>query len=99
MTKLWKVLSNPRIPALVMAVTPFLTLSPTYRVTKNHQRKPKRAQEVYISFFKDKENATSVHGGEILCLQEQNATTVVDRREQIRKLLRDMTKYSITSCT
>ena len=80
MTKLWKVLSNPRIPALVMADTPFLTLLPTYRGTKNHQRKPKRSQEVYISFFKDKENATSVRGGKSLCLQEQNATTVVDRR-------------------
>ena len=41
---------------------------------------------MYISFFKDKENATSVRGGEILCLQEQNATTVVDRREQISQI-------------
>ena len=48
---------------------------------------------MYISFFKGKENATSVRGGEILCLQEQNATAVVDRHEQIRRLLRDMMKY------
>ena len=42
---------------------------------------------MYISFFKDKGNATSVRGGEILYLQEQNATAVVDRRERIRRVL------------